>query len=369
MQEETKKPKTEEVTPVQQPVPQAPVAYEPYAPVEPAGEGEINLLDLFIVLLKHKFMIFSAVILTGMIAVAYSLTLPNVYRSECTIAPTSQEKGPGAGLAALGGLGAMIASDAGLMGAGSLEMFDVVLKSRELTNIVVRQYNLLPLIFDEAWDTVNKRWKVGKPSTLPGLSQVIKGLLVSIMPAGNLPEKNANELKFPTPEDTYNAIQGMLNSTTDKKRNIMVLSIEHKDPRIAQKLLDFYIVGMSEFLRQQTLTEATAQQQQLSLQLAKTTDPLLKNRLYELIARQIEKETLTRVQKYYSFNIIDSAFVPEHRFKPKRSQICILSVVVGFFVAVFLAFFLEYVHNLKTHEDPERLANLRNALRLWGRRK
>ena len=122
-------------------------------------------------------------------------------------------------------------------------------------------------------------------------------------------------------------------------------------------------MGLSEFLRQRTLEEAAAQQAQLSQQLARTTDPLLKNRLYELIARQIEKETLAKVQKYFSFNVIDAAFVPEKKFKPKRAQICILSVVVAFFIAVFLAFFLEYMHNLKEREDPERLANLRRSLR------
>src|SRR3972149_11424328 len=83
--------------------------------------------------------------------------------------------------------------------------------------------------------------------------------------------------------------------------------------------------------------------------------------------RQIEKETLAEIQKYFSFNVIDPAFVPEKKFKPKRAQICILSVVVAFFIAVFLAFFLEYVHNLKDREDPERLANLRNALRFRRR--
>ena len=327
MQEEPKKPKTEGNAPACPPIPPG------YALGMPVEEDEINLLDLFIVLFKHKVMIVSIVFLTGVITIAYSLTLPNIYRSECTIAPTVQEKG-GGGLAALGGLGAMIASEAGITAAGSLEQFDVVLKSRELTNAIVRKYNLLPILFEKSWDVENKRWKVKKPPTL---------------------------------QDAYFAVQGLLKVAPDKKQNIMRLSVEMKDPLMAQRILNYYIVGLSEFLRQQTLEEASAQQAQLSQQLAKTTDPLLKNRLYELIARQIEKDTLAKVQKHFSFNVIDPAFVPEKKFKPKRAQICILSVVVAFFVAVFLAFFLEYVHNLKTREDPERLAKLRNALRFRRR--
>ncbi len=329
MEKEPKKPKTEETAPACPPNPQG------YAPGMPPEEDEINLLDLLIVLLKHKKMIFSVVFLAGALAVAYSLTMTNIFRSECTIAPTSQEKGPG-GLAALGGFGAMIATEAGLTAAGSLEQFEVVLKSREFTNTIVQRHNLLPVLFEKAWDKEKKAWK-------------------------------AEVKKPPTLQDAYLAMQGVVKTTPDKKQNIMKLSVEYKDPRLAQAILNYYVEGLSEFLRRQTLDDAAAQEKQLYQQLSQTSDPLLKNKLYELIARQIEKETLAKVQKHYSFNVIDPAFVPEKKFKPKRAQICVLSVVVAFFIAVFLAFFLEYMHNLKRREDPERLANLRNALRLKGR--
>ncbi len=353
MQEEPKKPTTQENAPAcPPPVPPG------YAPFMTAEEDEINLLDLFIVLLKHKVMIFSVVLLAGILAVVISLQMPNIYRSECTIYPTTQEKGAGAGLAALGGLGAMIASQAGITAGGSLEQFDVVLKSRDMTNGIIREYNLLPILFEKSWDAENKRWKVGKPSVLQNLSQSVQGMI------GITPEKVQDKKEPFTDEDAYNAIQGILKSTPDKKQNIMRLSVEMEDPRVAQTILNYYIVGLSEFLRRHTLDDAAAQQVHLSQQLAKMTDPLLKNRLYELIAKQIEKEALAKIQKYFSFNVIDPAYVPEKKFKPKRAQICMISIVVAFFIAIFLAFFMEYVKNLKTREDPERLANLRKSMRL-----
>ncbi len=326
MQEEPKKPDNEGNLP---PAAASPPCYPQGMLMEPM-EDEINLLDLLIVLLKHKKMIVAVVLLVAVLAVLYSLQLTNIYRSECTLAPTSQEKG-GGGLAALGGFGAMVASEAGLMGTGSLDQYDIVLKSRDLTNTILKKYDLMPFLFEKAWDGKNRRWKVKKPPTL---------------------------------QDAYKVMQGMLKAVSDKKQNVLRLSFDFKDPQTAQTMLNYYVVGLSEFLRRQTLDDAAAQQTQLYEQLAKTSDPLLKNKLYELIARQIEKETLARVQKYYSFNVIDTAFVPEKKFKPKRAQICLLSVVVAFFMAVFLAFFLEYLENLKTREDPERLANLKNALRL-----
>jgi len=290
-------------------------------------EDEINLLDLFIVLLRHKVMIIAVVFLAGVAAVVASLLMTNIYRSEVMIAPTAQEKG--GALSALGGFGAMIASEAGIGAGGSLEQFEVVLKSRELTNTIVKEKNLLPVIFEDSWDPQAKQWKDEPPKT----------------------------------EDIYKAVQSLLEVKPDKKKNVMAVAFQDKNPEMAQKILDYFVVGMSEFLRQQKLEEAAAQQKHLYQQLTQTSDPLLKNKLYELIAKQIEAETLAKVQKYYSFNIVDPSFVPERKFKPKRAQICVLAVVVAFFIAIFLAFFLEYVKNIGKREDPERLANLRRYLR------
>jgi uncharacterized protein involved in exopolysaccharide biosynthesis len=217
--------------------------------------------------------------------------------------------------------------------AGSLEQFDLVLKSRELTNIIVMKYNLLPILYEDSWDVEQKRWK-------------------------------AEVKKPPSWQDTYKLMQKMLKSVPDKKQNVVRLSFEFKDPRVAQTILNYYVTGLSEYLRQSVLVDSAAQLKALYEQLAKQTDPLLKNRIYGMIAGQIEKETVAMVQRYYSFNVIDPAFVPDKKFAPKRAQICMIAVVVAFFIAIFLAFFMEYVNNLKTREDPERLANLRNALRL-----
>ena len=85
-----------------------------------------------------------------------------------------------------------------------------------------------------------------------------------------------------------------------------------------------------------------------------------------MLAREIEKDTFARAQKYYSFTVLDPPIVPDlnKRVKPKRSLICILSVTVAFFLAIFLAFFVEYVQRIKT-EDQERYRELAQGLKLW----
>lgn len=299
-------------------------------------EDEINLLDYVIILLKHKWMIFFLVFIAGVAAVIYSLRLPEIYRSESTIVPIGQEKASlSSRLSALGGFGAMVASQVGIGGAGSLEKFEIVLKSRELTNDLVEKHKLMPVIFKDSWDEKTKTWKTEEP---------------------------------PTIQDAYKAVQGMLEIKPDKKNGVLKLGFLFPDPALAQKLLSYYVDGMSEFLRHQSLENVAIQRKALQEQLITTTDPLLRTKLAEIIAQYIEKETLAKVQRYYGFNVIDPPFVPEKRFKPRRAQICILSVIVAFFMAVFLAFIMEYVGNLKKNEDPERFENLKKYMKLRNKK-
>jgi uncharacterized protein involved in exopolysaccharide biosynthesis len=304
--------------------------------VESYEEDEINLLDLFIVLLKHKRMIFGVVFIAGVVAVISSLLMTNIYRSECTIVPIEQEKTSlSSSLSALGDLGAMVASQTGIGGAGSLEKFEIVLKSRELTNGLVEKHKLMPVIFEDSWDEKTKTWKTEEPPTL---------------------------------QDAYTSMQNMLEIKPDKKANVLKLGFLSPDPVLAQKLLGYYVNGMSEFLRQQSLENVVTQSKARQDQLVTTADPLLRTKLAEIIAQYVEKETLAKVQRYYGFNIIDPPFIPEKKFKPKRSLICILSVIVAFFLAVFLSFIFEYVSNLKENEDPERLANLKKYMKVRSKK-
>jgi len=68
-------------------------------------DDEINLLDLFLVLLKHKKMIISTVAVAAIGAVIISLLMTNIYRSSATIAPQATENA--SPMSALSGLGAV----------------------------------------------------------------------------------------------------------------------------------------------------------------------------------------------------------------------------------------------------------------------
>ncbi len=298
-------------------------------------EDEINLLDLLMVLVKYKLLIISIVFLSGAAAVVLTLRMTNVYRSEATIIARTQEKTTNP-LSALGGLGGIVAEGIGFGGGGSLEKLEMVLKSRKLTNRVINKHKLMPIIFSNIWDDKNKKWETGKP---------------------------------PTIQDSWKALQGSLTIKVDMKKRTLCLAFDHKDPAIAKNFLDYYITELSEILREEVLQDAAENMHFFRKQLEKTIDPLLQEKIYAMLAKEIEKETFARAQKRYSFLVLDPPIVPDlnKRIGPKRSRICIIYVVVAFFLAVFLAFTMEYIHRLKTN-DQDRYQNLVQGMKFWGKK-
>ena len=190
----------------------------------------------------------------------------------------------------------------------------------------------MPEIFEDQWDPINKEW---------------------------------TENPAPTFQDAYERIKDMLNVSRDRTTDVLTVKFNNQDPRFAKIMVDNFLTELSESLREETLKDALENKRFLQEQLEKTSDPLLKVKISELLAKEIEKETFARAQKYFGFIVLDPPIAPniDRKVKPKRSLICVLSIGVASFFAIFLAFFFEYVHNVKHNEDEERLSKLRHHLR------
>jgi uncharacterized protein involved in exopolysaccharide biosynthesis len=312
----------------------------------PDYDDEINLFDLLLVLLRRKWLIVGIVVFGGIAGVTTSLLMTKIYRSEATILPREEEKMSSSVLSsALGALGSMVAGELGLGGASSLEKLQVVLQSRYLAQRVIEKYDLMRVLFPDEWDERTKKWKTKKWFGLADLTP-------------------------PTMQDATKKIaEDWLNVTSDSKRGILKVSFDHSQPETAKNIVDYYLLQMSELMREVVLRDAAENMRFLTEQLDKTTDSLLRTKIYESLAKEIEKDTFARAQKYYGFYVPDPPFAPDldKEEKPKRALICILSIFVAFFIAVFIAFLLEYFSRIKK-EDSERYQQLKDGLRLRRKR-
>lgn len=286
----------------------------------PEAEDEIDLLEYFRLLWAYKWFVATIVILTGIAAVFYSLRLPNIYRSDAVIVARQQSKSavPSA-LASLGGLG-VIAGNMFDLGGGSLQKFQMVLNSRIFSVTLYQKHKntIMPVLYEKIWDKAKGAWNVD----------------------GDAP---------PTTQDITKAISQILHIQSNKKSGTLTISVDHQHPAFAKKMVEYCLQELSDSLRAETLNDSVEKQKFLRSQLNTISDALLKEKLYAFLAKEIERETFAHAQAPYAFQIIDPPIVPDinKRIKPKRSQICILSVTVAFFMAVFLAFFIEYIKKAK----------------------
>lgn len=303
----------------------------PY-PYQYPEEDEINLLDLLVTLLKYKLMIFLIVLFSGIVAVVISLRMPNIYRSEATITlRETDNRMPSFGT--LGGLGGMVASQLGIGGSGTLEKLEVVSKSRDLSAQVIEKYDLMPVLFPDDWDIMKKQWCVEDPPTL---------------------------------QDGLKKINDLLSVHSDIKKSTLSIGFENEHPEIAKKIVDCYLAELSGSLREEVIRDSTENLKFFEEQLEKTNDALLREKIYALIAKEIEKETFAKAQKYYGFLLIDPPIISDldKKSAPHRSTICILSLFLAFFVATFIAFLLESFKNMKD-QDEARFQQVMDGLKIF----
>jgi len=76
----------------------------------------------------------------------------------------------------------------------------------------------------------------------------------------------------------------------------------------------------------------------LEKQISKTALTGMRDVFYILVEDQIKKRMLAEVSSEYVFKFISPAMVPEIKFSPKRSTICILGFLIGLILSVILVF-------------------------------
>lgn len=301
--------------------PEVPSGYPPPYPSYPNGvyleEDEINLLDYWLVLKKQKRMILSLICVTIIVSVIASLLMSNIYRSEVVLAPVEQKESNGS-VGALLGQFSGLASMAGIsLGGGNYEINLAVLKSRTFIKKIVEDNNLMPLLFPDEWDAGEKAWIETDPEKQPNLW------------------------------DAYRLLNEILTVSTDRNTNLTKVSLERESPKQAASWLRLFIETLDKHLKEQAIKEAESNITYLTKQIEETPILEMRQALYGVIAEQTRQIMLAKAQQYFAFKIIDPPEPPDEKHKPKRSLIVILSTFVATCIAIFLAFFLEYIEKQK----------------------
>jgi uncharacterized protein involved in exopolysaccharide biosynthesis len=311
-------------------------------------EDEINLLDYWRVIQKRRKMIAWIVGVMVVTTLITSLFMTNIYQAKVVITPiTAKDNGGGGAISVLaqqlGGVPGIVLPG----GSSSAEIINL-LKSNILREKIIERYQLLPVLFYEQWDTEKKDWKRGSGLSLNPLTYVGK-LAKAITPTD---QKSGRQKDGDVPDvwDGLRTLDSIVKINQNIKENVITITIDYYDPELAAKMIEYFLATLTDHMSGEAKRVATINRQYLEEQLGKTADPLIKQKIYNLIAQQVETSMMAEVKENFAFKVIDPPRAPDKKIKPKRSQMVLLSFFVAIFIGVFSAFFMEYLEKVKSRE-------------------
>ena len=268
---------------------------------------EINLLDYLKVILKHKKLIIIIVAIAVAVTAVIALLMAPVYEATAVIAPASQQNAPS-------GMG-LLAAQFGIAAPVSANVTEIVnlLNSNILREKIMKSHNLLAVFFEK--DSLNKKTEN---------------------------ERIWAGLRF---------LQGAMKVNFKQKDNIIELSMQFKDPHMAAEILNYTLIELNNHMSSEAKRVADTNKKYLESLLNDTADPFIKNKIYNIIAQQIEQSMMAEVKENFAFKVIDPPRVPDKRIKPKRRQMVMLSFMASLFGGIFAAFLKEYVDKIRSDKS------------------
>ena len=299
---------------------------------------EIDLRELFYVLLAGKWIIISVTGFLSIIAVIYSLLLPNIYESKALLVSVNQSSnisgalGGYSGLAGLAGINLPSGNDEGnsqkaIKKINSLSFFENnILSNIYLPDLMaVKSWNseTNSLAYDESiYDYENNAW--------------VRDF--------SYPKK-----QIPSAQESYKIFnERHLSLSEDNKSGFISLAIKHQSPFVAKQWAELIVYEVNNFYRLKDKVESEMAVSYLNRQISLTSLSEVKEVLAQLLQEQAKKLALIEANEFYVYDYIDPPAVMEQKSEPKRALICILGALLGSMLSVLYVLIRHYIFSGKT---------------------
>lgn len=385
----------------------------------PVDDDEISLLDLGIVLAKHKKLIVGLPAVAAIGAIVFALLLPNIYTGTTKILPPQQgQSSASAMLAQLGGLAGMAGGIAGIKNPSDL--YIGMFKSRTVLDNMVQRFDLMNyyaakfpsqarvalegstkitagkdgIISIEVDDKDPKRAAEMANGYVEELRKLTKVLAVTEASQRRLFfEQQFNQAKDNLAKAEIVARQALDKgglSNVDAQGRALIENTARLRGQISVK--EVQIGAMRGYAAEHNPDLIKAQQELVALKnqliqmegssgvrqvsndqgtgldnLRLLRDLKYYETIYEMLAKQFEMAKIDEAKDSTLIQVLDVAIEPDHKSKPKRAMIVILSTLAAGFIGVLAAFIREAL--AKAGQNPvtaQRLQTLRQYL-VWRR--
>ena len=299
---------------------------------------EIDLLELFYVLLQGKWIIVSVTAFVSIIGVLYSLSLPNIYTSKTLLVPVNSSNGAsralGGGYAGLAGLAGVSLSSAGDEG-NSVKALEKISSLSFFENNILKNIFLPDLMAVESYNYAT--------NTLTYDQSIYNKKSNAWVRDYSYPRKQIPSAQ----ESFYVFISEHLSISEDAKTGFITISIRHQSPFVAKQWTELVINEVNTFYRQRDKSESEKAVNYLNQKISMTGLSEIKQVIAQLLQEETKKLTLIEANEFYVFEYIDPPFVKEQKSEPRRSLICILSALLGGMLSIFLVLIKHYFFKKK----------------------
>jgi uncharacterized protein involved in exopolysaccharide biosynthesis len=273
--------------------------------------SEINILDYINVLIRYKKTIFLIVAVSVIATGFISFLSPKIYQAKAVIMSSDE------GANTQGSMRDM-ARRFGISTGQTSSTAEIVslLRSNILTEKVIKKHNLLTIFFKK--DDLEKMMESSK---------------------------------------TWNGIRylkAIYQVDPKLKEGVIELSAEFKNPKISADIINYILTELTDYMSGEAKKTAETNRKYLESLIDKNMDPLIQNKIYSLIAQQIEMSMMAEVKQNFAFRILDPPKVPDMHIKPKILNNIMLSLFLSLTTGIFTAFFIEYIENIKRQKTTKR---------------
>ena len=378
-------------------------------------EDEIDLYELWLTLKKRKKVILGLFFVATILTAIISFIMTPIYKSEASVIPVSNSSSPFGDLA---GLAAMAGVSIGENGDNA--KIKAILESRTIKERVIKKLNLIPILLEEepedrnplnvAVETLEDMVSISEDKKTgvitiaveyedPKLAQKIANTYIEelqkIMNEKNLTVAKFNRVflekqlkeeeeklkklqqklaefqkktKIIAPENQLEGVMTLYSGLVSKKIELMVKlrslesALSPNNPQI--KMLKEQIESIENQIKsieEKTNIGALPSLSKVPEKLVEYTNIMQKLKISEAVYKELvkmyEQAKLQEAKENIYVEIIDPPSLPDEPVKPKKKLMVAVAGVSSLFLGIFLAFFLEWLGNIRKRHQEEQFKN------------
>lgn len=279
------------------------------------------------ILENSKSIIFLTLLLSLIPLIYINAFIEDSFRSEAKILIKSESSaklsGNLNGLAAIAGINLNSGGDSAKYAIEMIQSRDFLVKYVRALGYTEEVYAAekvsesgIDIIYDEKmFDSVNQKW---------------------------LTNKKTGKSYSPSDLQLFNSINKNYQFNRDNESGTILISYEHVSPEFAKSFLENLVKTINSELRQKDSEKYKSSIRYLQEKVRLTQVEEIKNNFLDMMQEQTKNLMLAEINEDYIFVTVDSAYVPEKPFKPKRILLSMVVAVLMLILSVCIILIINF---------------------------